>query len=213
MIEIDVDRQIAAVQRTVDARTVDTGEVHVVTVSQSYDTDPADLWDAVTSIERIPRWFLPISGDLKVGGSYQLEGQAGGTVLTCDPPKTFTATWEYGGNVSWIDVSITSDGPDRARLLLEHIIPVDDDEIWHQFGPGAVGMGWDSMLLGLAIHTSTGESIDPSFGQQWTGTEDGRRFLERSGEEWYSANIALGVDSATARAMADRCIKAYLGEE
>jgi hypothetical protein len=41
-------------------------------------------------------------------------------------------------------------------LLLEHIITVDDDEIWREFGPGAVGMGWDSMLLGLAIHLSTG---------------------------------------------------------
>jgi len=213
MIEIDVDHQIKAVQRKVAPRSIETAEAHVVTVSQSYDTDPADLWDAVTSVERIPRWLLPISGDLKVGGSYQLEGQAGGTVLTCDPPKNFTATWEYGGNLSWIDVSITNDGPERARLVLEHIIPVDNDEIWREFGPGAVGMGWDSMLLGLAIHLRTGESIDPSFGQQWTGTEDGRRFLTLSGEEWYTANVAFGVDPATAREMADRCLKAYLGEQ
>ena len=92
MIDIDVDHQINAVQRTVGTRTIDPGEAHVVTVSQSYDTDPADLWDAVTNIERIPRWFLPISGDLKVGGSYQLEGHANGTILSCDPPKNFTAT-------------------------------------------------------------------------------------------------------------------------
>jgi len=213
MIDINVDHQIKAVQRNLGTRTIDAGEAHVVTVSQTYDTDPNDLWDAVTTSERIPRWFLPISGDLKVGGSYQLEGHSGGTVLTCDPPKNFTATWEYGGNVSWIDVSITSDGPDRARLLLEHIMPVADDEIWRQFGPGAVGMGWDSMLLGLAIHLSTGESIDPSFGQQWTATDDGRRFLTLSGEEWYAATVAFGVDPATARAMADRCVKAYLGQE
>ena len=153
------------------------------------------------------------SGELKVGGSYQLEGQANGTILTCDPPKNFTATWEYGGNVSWIDVSISSDGTDRARLVLEHIAEVVDDAIWRQFGPGAVGMGWDSMLLGLAIHLSTGESIDPTDGQQWTATEDGRRFLTLSGDEWYTANVAFGVDPAAARAMADRCIKAYLGEE
>ena len=213
MTEIDVDHQINAVQRTVGPRAIDTGEAHVVTVSQSYGTDPADLWDAVTSIERIPRWFLPISGELKVGGSYQLQGQAGGTILTCDPPKNFTATWEYGGKVSWIDVTIAGDGPDRTRLLLEHMIPVDDDEIWREFGPGAVGMGWDSMLLGLAIHLSTGETIDPSFGQQWTGTEDGRRFLKLSGEEWYTASVAFGVDPAAARVMADRCIKAYLGDK
>ena len=213
MFEVDVDHQIKAVQRNIGTRTIDTGEAHVITISQSYDTDPADLWDAVTSIERIPRWFLPISGELNVGGSYQLERQANGTILTCDPPKNFTATWEYGGNVSWIDVSISSDGPDRARLVLEHIAEVVDDAIWRQFGPGAVGMGWDSMLLGLAIHLSTGESIDPTDGQQWTATEDGRRFLTLSGDEWYTANVAFGVDPAAARAMADRCIKAYLGEE
>jgi uncharacterized protein YndB with AHSA1/START domain len=211
MIEIDVDHQIKAVQRNIGTRTIDSGEAHVVTVSQCDDTDPADLWDAVTDIERIPRWLLPISGDLTVGGSYQLEGQANGTVLTCDPPKNFTATWEYGGNVSWIDVSISSEGPDRARLVLEHIVSVDD-EIWREFGPGGVGMGWDSMVLGLAIHLSTGESIDPSFGQQWTGTEEGRRFLTLSGEGWYAANVAFGEDPAAARGLADRCIKAYLGE-
>ena len=55
------------------------------------------------------------------------------------------------------------------------------------------------MVLGLAIHLSTGESIDPSFGQQWTGTEEGRRFLTLSGEEWYAANVARGEDPAAAR--------------
>jgi uncharacterized protein YndB with AHSA1/START domain len=210
MIDIDVDHQIAAVQRTVGERTIDTGKAHVVTVSQSYDTAPADLWDAVTNIERIPRWFLPISGDLTLGGSYQLQGHANGTILTCDPPKNFTATWEYGGNVSWIDVGISSDGPDRARLVLEHITDADDEN-WRTFGPGAVGIGWDSMLLGLALHVSTGQAIDPSFGQQWTGTEDGRRFLTMSGQEWYTANLAHGADPAAARALTDRCIKAYLG--
>ncbi len=177
MIEIDVDHQIQAVQRNVGTRLLEAGRGDTSSPSASRIRHrPADLWDACTNIERIPRWFLPITGDLKVGGSYQLEGHANGTILTCDPPKNFTATWEYGGNVSWIDVRISSDGPDRAQLVVEHIIDVDDEN-WREFGPGAVGIGWDSMLLGLAIHLGTGESIDPSFGQQWTGTEDGRRFL------------------------------------
>jgi uncharacterized protein YndB with AHSA1/START domain len=212
MFEVNVDHQIKSVQRVVGTRIIDSGDAHVVTVSQSYDTDPADLWDAVTNIERIPRWFLPVSGDLQVGGSYQLEGHAKGTVLTCDPPKNFTATWEYGDNVSWIDVSISAEGTDRARLVLEHIAHVDD-EMWEQFGPGAVGMGWDSMLLGLAIHLGTGESVDPSLGQEWLATEDGRRFLALSSEEWYTANVALGTPPDTARTSADQCLKAYLGEE
>jgi uncharacterized protein YndB with AHSA1/START domain len=212
MFEVDVDHQINAVRRTVGTRTIDIGEAHVVTISQAYDTDPADLWDAVTNIERIPRWLMPITGDLTVGGTYQLKDHAGGSILTCDPPKNFTATWEYGGNVSWIDVSISNLGPDHARLVVEHIAQVDD-ETSRKFGPGAIGMGWDSMLLGLALHLSTGESVDPSEGQQWLGTEDGRRFLTLSGEGWYAANVASGEEPAVAREAADRCLKAYLGEE
>lgn len=211
MTEVDVEHQINAVERKLGSRIIDAKDAHVVTISQSYDTDRDDLWDAVTNIERIPRWLMPISGDLTVGGSYQLEGQAGGTVLTCDPPKNFTATWEFGGGISWIDVSVSADGPDRARLVIEHIAHVDDH--WDQFGPGAVGMGWDSMVLGLAIHLATGEAIDPSFGAQWIATEEGRRFLALSGERWCTANVAFGTEPEVAREMATRCLAAYLGEK
>ncbi|AMO61157.1 Activator of Hsp90 ATPase homolog 1-like protein [Mycolicibacterium phlei] len=211
MTEIDVQHQINAVRRTVGTRTIEAGEAHVVTISQVYDTDHADLWDAVTTIERIPRWLMPITGELRVGGSYQLQGNAGGTVLTCDPPRNFTATWEYGGSVSWIDVTVAAEGDERARLEIEHIAVVGDDMAL-QFGPGAVGIGWDSMVLGLALHLATGEAIDPGFGEQWVTTEEGRRFLALSNERWYEANVAAGADPAEARAAADRCLAAYYGE-
>ena len=67
---IDVEKQINAVRRTVGDRTLEAGEARVVTISQSYATDAADLWDACTEIDRIRRWFLPITGDLRVGGHY-----------------------------------------------------------------------------------------------------------------------------------------------
>lgn len=211
MTEIDVDHQINAVQRKLGTRTIEAGQAHVVTISQTYDTDRDDLWDAITNIERIPRWLMPISGELEIGGSYQLHGNASGTVLTCDPPKNFTATWEYGGNVSWIDVTVDGEGDDRARLVIEHIAVVGD-EMALQFGPGAVGIGWDSMVLGLALHLGSGESIDPEFGQQWVTTPEGRRFLALSNEAWYAENVAAGADPAEARQAADRCLAAYYGE-
>jgi hypothetical protein len=74
-------------------------------------------------------------------------------------------------------------------------------------------MGWDSMVLGLAIHLSTGQGIDPSFGEQWIVTDDGRRFLALSGEQWRTANVEFGTDPSAAREMAKRCLAAYLGEE
>ena len=60
---------------------------------------------------------------------------------------------------------------------------------------------------------ATGEAIDPSFGEQWIVTDDGRRFLTLSGEKWCDANIAFGTDPEAARGMAQRCLAAYLGEE
>ncbi len=207
---IDVTHQINAVRRSVGSRTLEAGEARVVTISQGYDTDAADLWDACTNIERIPRWFLPISGELRLGGHYQLEGNANGTILTCDPPREFTATWECGDDVSWIEVRITGEGSHRSRFELQHIAHVDDH--WEQFGPGAVGMGYDGALVGLTIHLSTGQAVDPSFGQQWMASDDGRRFTKESGEAWYEANIASGADPEWARSAADRCISAYLGE-
>ena len=34
----------------------------VVVAARTYDTTVADLWDALTNPERLPRWFLPIEG-------------------------------------------------------------------------------------------------------------------------------------------------------
>ncbi len=206
---IDVDQQINAVRRAVGDRVFEAGEARVVTISQSYDTDPADLWDACTNIERIPRWFLPVSGDLRVGGHYQFQGNASGTILTCDPPREFTATWEAGDAVSWIEVHIAAEGAQRSRFELKHIMHVDDH--WERFGPGAVGMGYDGALVGLTVHLSTGATVDPASGQDWMASEDGRRFMKLSAEAWYEANVAAGADPGWARAAADRCVEAYLG--
>lgn len=208
---IDVTHQVNAVQRTVGTRVLEAGQAHVVTLGQAYSTDAADLWDALTNIERIGRWFLPITGDLREGGRYQLEGNANGTVLSCNPPRAFTATWEFGGNISWIEVRVYDEGPEASRFELDHIAHVDDDT-WRQYGPGAVGIGWDLGLVGLAIHLQTGEAIEPGFEETWSASEDGKRFVAQAAEKWQRAVVASGADPAWARAAMDRCSAFYLGE-
>src|SRR3954451_6733735 len=103
---IDVAQQINSVTREVGSRVFGPGEARTMTLTQSYAASPEDVWDACTNKERIPRWFMPVTGDLTTGGSYQLEGNAGGTIERCDPPKSFFATWEFGGQVSWLEVRI-----------------------------------------------------------------------------------------------------------
>ena len=209
---MNVSHHVNAVKRTVGGRTLDAGEAHVVTLSRSYATDAADLWDACTNAERLPRWFAPVHGDLSLGGKYRVEGNASGTILTCDPPRTFTATWEFGGGVSWIELRIVEEGPEQSRMQLDHISLVGD-EMWPQYGPGAVGLGWDLALLGLAIHLETGESVSEEFKEeQWATTGAGREYISDAGEGWYAAQVASGEDAAVARRAADNTIAFYRGD-
>lgn len=209
---IDVKTQLNAVERQLGERVYSAREVRTVTVSQTYDrTTLEDLWDACTNPERIPRWFLPVSGELRLGGRYQLEGNAGGTIESCDPPRGFTATWEFAGGLSWIEVRVTAAGDDSARLELEHLFPMEEDSHWREFGPGAVGVGWDMAFLGLAMYLATGQGMDPQEAATWTASDEGRWFMSTSSDLWCDASIAAGVDETQARAAAARTRAAYTG--
>ncbi len=141
----------------------------------------------------------------------QLARNAGGTIEACDQPHGFDATWEYGGEVSWIELRL-SDEPGGAGTTFEltHIAHVDDSR-WTEFGPGAVGVGWDLAMVGFAKHLASGEQIDLDAGMAWTASEDGLRFITLSSEGWHDASVAAGTDAAQARAAADRATAAYTG--
>jgi uncharacterized protein YndB with AHSA1/START domain len=207
---IDVTQQINSVRRQVGSRLLEAGQARTVIISQVYDAPVDDVWDACTNPERIPRWFLPVSGDLRAGGRYQIQGNASGTVQTCDPPESFTATWEYGGEVSWIEVRLTSEPDGRTRLQIEHLALVDAER-WAEFGPGAVGVGWDMALLGLAGHLSSGAAVTPGDGAAWAASAEGRQFMTLSSARWGEADAAAGTDEAAARAAAERTTAAYTG--
>jgi uncharacterized protein YndB with AHSA1/START domain len=206
---IDVTGQINSVQRRVGSRVLEAGEARCMTISQTYDAPVEDVWDACTNPERIPRWFLPVSGELRPGGRFQLEGNAGGTIERCDPPAGFAATWEFGGSKSWIEVRLTATQAGGTRLELEHVVPVD--EHWAQFGPGAVGIGWDMAVMGLAGHLSSRPAVDPAQAARWMVSEQGREFISLSSERWREANVTAGTGAAVARAAADRATAAYTG--
>ena len=207
---IDTTGQIEAVARAVEDRDVEGAPARAVVLAQTYATGVDDLWAAVTTADRIARWFTGVSGDLRLGGRYQLEGNAGGTVTACDPPQAFDATWEMGDAVSWIEVRLTPVDDDHTRLELTHIARPDDH--WDLYGPGAVGVGWDLSLLGLAMHLGANGFERPE-ADQWLATPDGRQFAIDSGKAWGEAHIAAGEDANTARAAADATIAAYTGTE
>ena len=170
------------------------------------------MWDALTNNDRIPNWFLPITGELKLGGRYQLEGHAAGQVSECDPPNSFEVTWECGGNTSWVNIQLVSEG-EGTKLTLSHIMLQDEDseKHWKQYGPGATGVGWDLGFVGMELHIDTGQAVNMQESHAWMGSDNGKVFITKSADAWYEAHVASGEDPETARAMADETAKAYTG--
>ena len=153
----DLISELAAVHRTVAHDKADGDEVVRVTMRRRYSTDAADLWSALTEPERIARWFMPISGDLREGGSFQLEGNASGDILTCDPPSTLRAT--FNGPESIVTVTLTPVRDTETELQLDHTVPLAMAQ--NVAGALFVGPGWDGAFLGLGLYIA-GEAVgDP----------------------------------------------------
>lgn len=207
---IDSASQINDTHREVGNRRIPAGEGRTVLLRRSYDAPIEDVWGACTDPDRISRWFLPITGDLRVGGTYQLEGNAGGDILRCEPPRLLKVTWVFGDDPTEADVSEVevrlSPGDDGGTVLaLEHAAVVDPT-FWAEFGPGAAGVGWDLALLGLSMHLR-GEVIEDQ--QAWEGTPEARQFIAQSSRAWGAAHEASGATPAEVAAAVEHTTAFY----
>jgi uncharacterized protein YndB with AHSA1/START domain len=197
-----------AVSRAVKSDTRDGKPVRSITATRIYDTDLEDAWNALTTAERINRWFTQIEGELRQGGRFQLKGNAGGTITRCDKPRELNLTWEFGGGMSWVEFHLEPHG-EKTRLTLTHIVPLDDH--FKTYGPGAVGVGWDLGLVGLQLHLEDPEFSGRAQGDAWAESEDGKRFVRLASADWGRASIADGADPALAQEAAARTAAFYTG--
>jgi len=179
----------------------------IVIARRTYDATQTDLWDALTNPDRLPRWFLPVSGDLRVGGRYQLEGNAGGVVEHCTEPASFAVTWEYGGMLSWLQVTLIPAG-ERTTLQLAHE-DLREAGRWRQFGPGAVGIGWDLSLLGLGRHLETTATVNPEDAAAFVASPEGAELIREAAAGWADAATAAGDDPDSAQQAAARTVAFY----
>ena len=208
-IEFEFESHLRAMERAVGYVERDGNSASEVTLSRCYETNVEELWDAVTNGERIPRFFTGISGDLELGGRYQLEGNAGGTVTACEPLAHYALTWEFAGDLSWVDVRVAEAGADGARLTLTHTSRLSP--FWDQYGPGAAGVGWEMGFLGLAFHLAQPDAPRPDE-TAFATSPDGRAFIIGSSQGWAEAAIKSGTDADAAHAAARQTSAFYTGE-
>ena len=208
----DLKDHLAAMTRRVEHGERDGQPAATLYAERVYPTSPDDLWDALTTAERLGRWFLPVSGELRQGGRYQFEGNAGGLIEECDRPRRIEATWEYGGGVSWIALTLTPEG-EGTRLQLRHeahVMPGFSDV----YGPGAVGVGWDLGFLGLARHLEAPTSdVAAQHAGEWATSDEAKALYRFSAQEWGRADAAAGTPEEQALSAAENTRAFYSGEQ
>lgn len=184
----DVLDELAAARRTMGAATLPAGD---------------DEWNAITDPERLGRWSKSVSGDLRLGGSFELDGGEHGEILRCDPPRRLRVSWLFGPDAdewpgtSEVEVRLSPGPAGDTELELVHAVAVGEP-MFPTYGPGAGGVGWDLHLLTLARFLADGETLDH---EEFRSLPEGREFARRSAAAWGEAHLAGGDPDQVASAV------------
>ncbi|MEV6927812.1 SRPBCC family protein [Dactylosporangium sp. NPDC051485] len=182
---IDIVNQVNVVHRELGDAAVTGGAGRSLLLRRTYDAPVPDVWSACTEADRIGRWLAPVEGDLRLGGTFQLKGNAGGQILRCEPPQLLKVTWGMGeGMPSEVELRLAPHGDGGTLLELEHAAPAATvDEMVKAYGPGGtigIGGGWDLALLGLDLFLH-----DATFAAEaWQDAPEVREFAARSCAAW-----------------------------
>ena len=237
----DVFEELSTVRRVTGRRGDGDAERRTVIVRREYDAPVEEVWDAISDPDRISRWFLPVTGDLRLGGTFQLEGNAGGRILRCEPPRLLGVSWVLGDDPdapgSEVQVRLSPGTRGGTVFELEHAVPVDAH--WNEYGPGAVGVGWDLTLLGLSWHLAAGRTAAPAAASAgphaapaaasagpdaasvepgepapdpavWMASTEARAFMTASSNAWGEALRATGAAGPEVARMVGNTTAAYV---
>jgi uncharacterized protein YndB with AHSA1/START domain len=198
---LDIAQQIGAIRRDV----AEVGDLVRVRMDRRYPSPTDDVWEALTDPDRIRRWMMPISGDLRVGGHFQLEGNAGGEILQCEQPSVLRVT--FGDPSSLVEVRLAAEGSDTV-LTLEHTVP--KAMAGGVAGALYVGPGWDGALLGLGLYLDGVVSEDPVAAASSPEAQD---FSVASVAAWVAVLEAGGADAETIAAAREAAMAQFAPDQ
>jgi uncharacterized protein YndB with AHSA1/START domain len=121
----------------------------VVHMEDTYATNAADLWSALTNPARLARWIANVDGDLRLGGEFRASFTSGwdgqGRVDVCDPPKRLlVTTWSDDDEPTVMEAVLTPEGGRTHLVIEERGLPLEN-VAFH-------GAGWQAHVEDLAAH-------------------------------------------------------------
>jgi uncharacterized protein YndB with AHSA1/START domain len=115
----------------------------IVRMEDRFRTGIDDLWSAITTPERLSRWYGDVDGDLRLGGRFHLRIpnalEASGHVDTCEPPHRLVVklrdTDPQPGQPeeTVIEATLTADGDHTLLVVEDRGLP---SHLLHAYGAG-----------------------------------------------------------------------------
>jgi uncharacterized protein YndB with AHSA1/START domain len=134
-------------------RRIAAGDARVAVFTRTYPTTIDDLWDACTNPERLSRWYVPVGGDLRVGGTFEQVNMGSGVIVVCEPPNHLVLS--LGGGVDEIELRLSATADTNVTMLeVQHATTIDSHEIGGQMYDAifCMGGGYYPRLLALDLH-------------------------------------------------------------
>ncbi|MFB4192939.1 SRPBCC domain-containing protein [Streptomyces carpaticus] len=178
--------------REVGRRPVPEGEARTILIRRHYPARLVDVWDAVTDPAQLAQWFLPVDGELELGGHFRIEGNASGEILRCEAPNLLAVTWDFGTGpsseviVRLADVSATEAALELEQAPVPDVIEMDGrrfDPVLNDYDTGLFGLGtgWELALISLGRFLRGEPITDPA---AWEEAPEVQNFAVRCGEIW-----------------------------
>lgn len=121
-------------------RQIARGAARVAVFNRTYDAPIEDVWDACTNPERLRRWYVPVTGELRVGSRIEQAMMGSGVIERCEPPHLLKLS--LGGGADEIELRLASgDDDDTTVLELQHATTIDQHEIAGQMYDAIYCMG------------------------------------------------------------------------
>jgi uncharacterized protein YndB with AHSA1/START domain len=149
----DTDTTFAEPPPELHRRPLPKGEARVAVMRRTYEATIEDVWDACTDPDRLRRWYVPVTGELRLGGTIQQAMMGSGEVVRCEPPHRLTLS--LGGGADEIDLRLVAgaDGT-TTELELQHATTIDQHEIGGELYDAifCMGGGYYPRLAALDRH-------------------------------------------------------------
>ena len=152
-------------------RQIAAGEARCAIFRRSYDAPIEDVWDACTDPARLRRWYAPVEGDLRVGGTFTQGDFGPGRIVRCEAPRLLTIELcggEPGGDPAPDEIELRLYPGEHGTTVLEfeHATTIDTHEIGGQIFDAVycMGGGYGPRLVTLDRHLrgELADDVDPA---------------------------------------------------